>query len=140
MVEMEIRSAAASAINEYIDGRIGSQMLDDVMWECRSSKDATSNAICSEMWFFYSDSEDHRNTGKWQITDKYEAIVRRWIRILSSDWEMAEPRAASLLARITRVLVGQAPAFRSNPFWPFSSETEWNRWLSDGKQSQCSVG
>lgn len=135
MVEREIRSAVAMAINKYLDGHIGSQSLDDALWECRLSTDATSNAICSEMWFLYSDSEDHRNIGKWRLAAQHETMLRRWIRVLCSDWEMAEPRTAPLLTRIARVFFGQSPTFHSNLFWPFENEAEWDRWVRQGCQN-----
>lgn len=129
MVDKTMRIAASIAIREYLGSLIGSYSLDDVMWECRASNDATCNAICSAIWYFYSDEEDHQNTGRWQIAADYEAMARRWVKILESDWEMSEPVQVPFLVKIRRLLFPEPLPFNRNKFWPFGDERVWNAWL-----------
>lgn len=128
MVDNEMRIAAATAICEYLDGVIGSYDLDDAMCKCRASNDATCNEICSAVWYFHSDCEDHKNAGKWQMAGDYERMVQRWIDILRSNWEMAEPVRVPFLTRIRRFFMREPLPFNRNKFWPFNDEGAWNTW------------
>jgi hypothetical protein len=129
MIDNERRMAAAIAICEYLNANIGSHALDDVMWKCRESNDVTCNALCSAIWYFHSDSDNHKNIGKWEIAPDFETMARRWLRILRSDWEMADPIQVSFLAALKRILWRDPLPFNHNRFWPFANEDKWNAWL-----------
>lgn len=134
MIDKQARRSAETAISEYLGMTIGSHELDKVLWDCRAGDDATCNAICSAMWHFHSDTEDHTNTGKWRIEDASEEMIRRWIDILKSEWEIAEPIRLSFVTRVRRIVLGYELPFSDNKYWPFESKDDWDSWARENEE------
>jgi hypothetical protein len=60
----------------------------------RNQDDPALRAIYSEMWFFYSDTFEHRLSGKYALNEEQRANFERCLLFLRSNLEFQWPRPA----------------------------------------------
>jgi hypothetical protein len=135
MVDMKSRMVAAELIEEFATGRITNDEFDE---QYPRSDDRAVQTIGNSMWFFWDDRFTHRLEGKFELTDQQRDLFARFIAFLQTDLEYTGPVVgASVLDRLKsswKRIVGkeELPSARgdaSDPWWPFSSEEQYKRYV-----------
>lgn len=135
VVDEAARLSVANALEDYVEGRIGSRALNAVL--VLGEKRDTA---CYELYFalvddFYSIWEDHANSGKMALSARQRRMVGRWVCLLKSreEWPLpsrfGKPWLAKLISELWQLAL-EAACRRSpldNEFWPYDTKDEWQR-------------
>ena len=124
------RRRVADAIQGYLDGALDNFRLDDELMQI-VTEDVACHEIAKEMWYFFDDVKRHYNAKPYEIDERAEAIVRRWISFLRSDlkWKWPPFHASDVSKRISPM--SSVQALTTNEFWPFESEQAWQTLLGN---------
>lgn len=139
-VDRAKRDRLADAIESFLDCKIDSFDLSDVMDEMRlPGSDLACRQIALHMFFFYSDTKRHFNNNKYRMFEKYEHAIRRWIVFLrsNSEWVLKpRPEPVGFIARTRDFFAIKVKNhLYENLFWPFASEQDYKHWHESQRAS-----
>jgi hypothetical protein len=92
MIDRPSRARLATALRQYVSGRITNDELDGTRIDRR---DAGVAAVKQRAWCLYDDLYRHRAIGKYYLPKPARDEIGRWILFLHSDLEYAWPDFAS---------------------------------------------
>lgn len=89
MIDRPSRDRLATALRQYVSGRITNDDLDgiDVDW-----RDRGAVAVKERAWCLYDDLHQHKAVGKYYLPRPARDEVGRWILFLHSDHEYTWPQ------------------------------------------------
>jgi hypothetical protein len=88
MIDRPSRDSLATALGQYVSGRITNDDFDDVAVDWR---DSGADAVKRRAWGLYDDTYQHLATGRHYITKPSREEIGRWILFLHSDNEYTWP-------------------------------------------------
>jgi hypothetical protein len=88
MIDRPSRDRLATALRQYVSGRLTNDDLDDitVVW-----RDRGAVAVKERAWCLYDDNYKHRAIGKHYLPKPARDEIGRWILFLHSDLEYTWP-------------------------------------------------
>jgi hypothetical protein len=89
MVDRHVRDIAANVLRQFMEGSISNEEYEQKY--PRTKSDPALREIFLQIWFFYSDIEIHKLTGKYALNDECRALAERCILFLKSDVEFEWP-------------------------------------------------
>ena len=89
MIDRPSRNKLATAIRQYVSGRITNDNLDDIEVDWR---DSGAVAVKERAWSLYDDTYEHKAVGKHYLPKPARDEISRWILFLHSDVEYTWPR------------------------------------------------
>lgn len=138
MIDRENRNKLAESCRHYWSCLIDNMEFSDVHFSIKSDDKAVSQ-IRHQLWFLYDDLRVHRNSGKWQMGDANEKLLKRVIFFLKSDVEYSWTHP-SMIERISdylrKLFLGatlKEDEKGDQEYWPFFSEEEYNEVLAHPK-------
>ena len=143
MIDRKARDQAAAALRLFISGQITN---DDFVDRYPVSPDPAIAAFASAIWPYYSDTQEHRMTGKYRLSATERRRIALWILFLDSDrdyvwpaidYPSVDPRTRiRRMARLRRLMTlglsaalsgAQAKAFLAAGHydsWPFARQSD----------------
>ena len=106
MIDRKARDAMADAVQSFMDQKIGSREFDDMVFDiARNSHDQSLAAIRDALWWFYSDTEDHKIRAEkhtWDVLNRFRLVLAsdaeaEWYRT-GPRWNIYRTLSAQLLA------------------------------------------
>lgn len=89
MVDRASRDRLATALRQYVSGRVTNEELDDVDVDWR---DSGAVAVKERAWNLYDDTYQHKAVGKHYVPRPDRKEIGRWILFLHSDQEYTWPQ------------------------------------------------
>ena len=93
MIDRASRDKLATALRQYVSGRISNDELDEVDVDWR---DRGAVAVKERAWSLYDDTCQHRAVGKHYLPRPARDEIARWILFLHSDLEYTWPQFSFL--------------------------------------------
>ena len=89
MIDRVSRDKLATALRQYVSGRITNDDLDGIVVDWR---DSGAVAVKERAWCLYDDLHDHKAVGKYHLDRAARDEIARWIVFLHSNVEYTWPR------------------------------------------------
>ena len=132
-IDRNCRSLLADSINDFLTDRIDNFALDDALFDPgTSTDDMMFIAIRDQVYLFYGETRRYFNTGRNAVSEKGEAILRRWEYLLRSDEEWSEivpppPHRwwTNFWTQFIAPRLTPKSKTKSNPYWPFADLPAW---------------
>lgn len=127
------RRCLADAMDEYLKGGSGAAQLDEKLVEYRD-RDLVCREIAGAMDLFIDDFVDHRNAGKYKLTEASSAMIARWVLFLRSEVNWKWGGVASDRGFLRNLLDCLRPSRHpclTNEYWPMSSMAEWKEYFPE---------
>ena len=135
MIDQAARHSLADAVSDYLSCSISNAEFDRRIFSIRSEDPAIRN-IRSGLWLLYDDLTDHKNEGKWKLSDADHAVLLRTILFLKSQFEYTWPSPPTwyLVARLcvailtvglgTKLVDKRFGKMPDSELWPFRSHSD----------------
>jgi hypothetical protein len=144
MIDRPSRDRLATALRQYVSGRITNDDLDDIEVDWR---DRGAVAVKERAWCLYDDNYQHRAVGKHFLVRPARDEIGRWILFLHSDHEYTWPQFSffqivnwplNLLTlgwweRRKQVRFDEFKAAGDFSVWPFVTRQDYDSALSHPK-------
>lgn len=88
MIDRSSRDRLATALRQYVSGRLTNDDLDNVVVDWR---DRGAVAVKCRAWCLYDDTYQHRAVGRFYLPRPARDEIGRWILFLHSDLEYTWP-------------------------------------------------
>ena len=132
------RNLLAENLRHYLSGTITNFEFMDRIDPIYSTKDKGARAIEQEFWFCYDEFTEHKNSGKYKLSEETENHIKRFILFLKSDneYEWKDPKFPNpinwvlnllkfkIYSKKTREKETEKIEVGDQRVWPFFRETE----------------